>query len=89
MSQKTNAQRQADFRRRHFKSEDGKLDRLNLAISVSSKAQLRRLASCYGVTQRAMLERILADAENQVINSLPADRQGDYYETRLQVDVTQ
>lgn len=59
---KSNAQRQADYRRRHLKEMDGQLARLSLLVDFHTKLALERLASCYGVTQRVMLERLLLQA---------------------------
>jgi len=59
---KTNAQRQADYRTRHLKDENAQLERLSLLVDLHAKRALERLACCYGVTQRAMLERLLMQA---------------------------
>ena len=39
----SNAQRQADYRARHLKSEDAQLQRLNLMIDLHAKRALERL----------------------------------------------
>jgi hypothetical protein len=75
---KSGAQRQAEYRKRHLKDEAGTLERLNLLVPVSAKRQLERLAYCYGVTQRAMLEKLLAEAERATLNTLSPEEQGDY-----------
>lgn len=62
---RSNAQRQADYRARHLKDENAQLERLSLLVDLHAKRALERLASCYGVTQRAMLERLVMQA-NQV-----------------------
>ena len=59
---RSNAQRQADYRRRHLKEMNGQLARLSLLVDFHAKCALERLASCYGVTQRVMLERLLIQA---------------------------
>jgi hypothetical protein len=46
-------------------------------VSLQAKRRLERLAACYGVTLRNMLERILADAERAVLDELPAGAQSD------------
>lgn len=79
----TNAQRQAAYRQRHFKEVDGERVRLDLALSVPAKAQLERLASCYRVTQREVLERLLQAAERELVQSLPAGEQCRYYDREL------
>ena len=63
---KSNAQRQRDYRGRHLKGlgeEHDMLERINLMVSYASKHSLKRLASYAGTTQRAMLEKVLAEAE--------------------------
>lgn len=47
---RSNAQRQADYRQHHLKSEDGQLQRLGLMVDLHVKFALQRLAKCYGVT---------------------------------------
>ncbi len=54
----SNAQRQAAFHR-HLQSDDGEGVRLNLIIGTHAKCALERLAGAHGLTQRAMLERLL------------------------------
>ncbi len=77
---KTNAQRQAAYRARHFMAVDGGLERLSLAVSVPTKAQLERLAFCYAVTQREVIESLLAQAERRLLETLPASEQSQYYD---------
>ncbi len=77
---KSNAERQAAYRERHFKCLDGGLERLNLAVSVPAKAQLERLATRYAVTQREVIESLLAQAERRLLESLPANEQGMYFD---------
>jgi hypothetical protein len=68
---KTNAERQAAYRARHLKSEDGRGERLSLVVYLHAKACLARLARHYGTSQRKVLERLLGDAELAVLESLP------------------
>ena len=77
---KSNAERQAAYRERHFKALDGELERLNLAVSVPAKAQLGRLASCYAVTQREVIESLLAQAERRLLNDLAPDEHSQYFD---------
>jgi len=83
---RSNAQRQADYRARHLKDENGQLERLSLLIDFHAKRALQRLASCYGVTQRDMLERLLMQAnrvaQQQAAEHCP-DGQTDYFERRI------
>jgi len=83
---RSNAQRQADYRARHLKDENSQLERLSLLVAFPVKRALERLACCYGVTQRAMLERLLMQA-NRVAQEQAAehspDGQTDYFEKRI------
>ncbi len=83
---KSNAQRQQDFRERHLKQAGEKhemLERINQMVSFSAKSSLKRLASYYGVTQRAMLERVIAEADKKLVNTLTSDQQNDYYDMNI------
>ncbi len=82
----SNAQRQRNYRDRHLKQtgeEHEMLERINQMVSLSTKNSLKRLASCYGVTQRAMLERAIAETENKLLCRLPNARQNDYYDMKI------
>jgi hypothetical protein len=57
----TNAERQAVYRQRHLQS--GSDARVSFIISATAKAALERLATHRGLTQRAMLETLLTQAE--------------------------
>jgi hypothetical protein len=83
---RSNAQRQADYRARHLKNENAPLERLSLLVGLHTKRALERLASCYGVTQRAMLERLLRQAD--LVTQKQADEhspngQADYFDKRI------
>jgi hypothetical protein len=83
---KSNAQRQHDYRARHLKHSGEKhqmLERINQMVSLCAKNSLKRLASYYGVTHRAMLERIIAEADNKLINTLTSQQQNDYYDMKI------
>ena len=84
---KSNAQRQSDYRARHLKDIDGNAQRLNLLLDLHAKRALERLAACYAVTQREVLERLLRDAESAAIDRAVRvpDGQTDYYERRLRL----
>lgn len=60
---KTNAERRAATGRhvqtRHVASGDSDGERINTVLAVSAKRALERLAACYGVTQRVILEQLL------------------------------
>ena len=83
----TNATRQAAYRQRHLHDDDGTGERLNVVIDLHAKRALERLASCYGVTQRAILERVLATAEQEALTKSARFPRGqdDYYDKKLQL----
>ena len=83
---KSNAQRQRDYRDRHLNQTDEEhqmLERINHMVSLSAKNSLKRLASCYGITQRVVLERAIGEMENELLSRLPNDRQNDYYDKKI------
>ena len=85
MSQ-TNAQRQRAYRNRHLKlthPPEAMLERINQIVSPSAKNTLKRLASYYGLTHRAMLETVLANAERALFETLPGEQHNDYYDGKL------
>lgn len=86
-----NAQRQADCRARHLKSENGQLQRLNLMIDLHAKRALDRLASCYGVTQKSMLENLIRRAQEvallEAAEVLSPNGPNEYYDGRLRRSV--
>jgi hypothetical protein len=68
-----------------MKEENGTGERLNIMIDLHAKRALERLAKCYGVTQKAMLEQLLKKAENAALDKaahLPSG-QADYYDGKL------
>jgi hypothetical protein len=75
----SNAERQATYRARHLKGIDGTGERINLLVDIPTKRALERLAACYGVTQRAMLQTLIASAERAMLDTLPPDEQAKYY----------
>ncbi|MEO8410392.1 MAG: hypothetical protein ABI478_07455 [Propionivibrio sp.] len=84
---KSNAQRQSGYRHRHLKDENGEAQRLNLLLSVHAKRALERLAVCYAVTQREVLESLLRDAESAAIDRAVGvpDGQTDYDDGHLRL----
>lgn len=85
---KSNAERQAAYRARHLKDVEGKGGRLNLVIDIHAKLALERLARCYGVTQKQMLEKLAVEAERATLEKIEALPSGqvDYYDGRLRLD---
>lgn len=64
----TSTEKQRLYRQRHLR--DGTDCHLSAVVSASAKAQLERLARHHGMTQRAMLEQLLADAEQGVVDGV-------------------
>ncbi|MEX0709407.1 MAG: RepB family protein [Woeseia sp.] len=62
------AERQRAYGRRHL--DEGNAERLNVVVRVQAKRQLERLARRRGVTQRELLEMLLAAAERRVVARL-------------------
>jgi hypothetical protein len=85
---KTNAQRQAAYRARHLKEGDGMGERLNSVIDIQAKRALERLAACYGVTQRDLLERLISEAERIALGRVASLPNGysDYYDKQIRID---
>ncbi len=79
-SAQSNAARQAAYRQRHLHDVDGQGERINIVVTVQAKAQLKRLARHYGVTQRDLLARVLADAERIVVDGLGRGEEKSYYQ---------
>jgi hypothetical protein len=79
---RTTVERQAAYRQRHLKDLEGTLERLNMLVLLHAKRRLERLAACYGVTQRSLLERLLAEAERAALDRLPGDEHDAYYDRR-------
>lgn len=75
-----NARRQAEYRERHLKAEEGSGARLNTLVTYTAKRSLDRLANHYGVTRKTMLERLIQAAENDVIGTLSGEKQSQYYD---------
>ena len=72
----SNSERQAAYRRRHAENGGG---RINMHVEARTEFALRRLARHYAVTQREMLDRLIAEAESAVI----AGMDGAAYKTYL------
>ena len=86
----SHAQRQADYRARHLKSEDAQLQRLNLMIDLHAKRALERLASCYGVTQKSLLESLIRQAQEVALleaEVISPNGPADYYDRRLRLPI--
>src|SRR3712207_2935692 len=62
---KSNAERQAEYRRRHLHDPEGKLERINVLVSLQAKRQLERLASYYGATKRERSEEHTSELQSR------------------------
>ena len=85
---RSNAQRQADYRQRHLQSEDHNLQRLSLMVDLHAKLALQRLAHCYGVTQRSMLEGLIMQAQRLAVDEAEAmspNGHADYFDERIRL----
>jgi hypothetical protein len=83
---RSNAQRQADYRRRHLQSEDHNLQRLSLMVDLHAKLALQRLAHCYGVTQRSMVEGLIMQAQRLAVDeaiAMSPNGHSDYFDERI------
>lgn len=76
----TNAERQAAYRKRHLLDVDGQGERLNMVVPITTKAQLTRLTRHFGVTQRELMARVLAEAESKVVDGLGRAAEKAYYD---------
>jgi hypothetical protein len=76
--------RQQRYRERHIVVKGGPMPdaspvvRLNALIDTDAKDGLERLTVCYGVTQKSIIERFVAEAETALIDPLDADTRADY-----------
>ena len=78
MMAQSNAERQAAYRARHLKDENGKGERISLLVDTHAKRALERLATRYAVTQRAMLERLIVEAEKALTADMTAAQYAAY-----------
>ena len=83
---KSNAERQRAYRERHLNDVAGDSERINTVVSMSAKLSLERLASCHGESQRAMLERVIAEAEDTLLSQLTSRKQSKYYDKQLKIE---
>ena len=70
---KTAAERQAAYRERRAEAGQNGERRLNTWVSTGSSLALDRLAKRYGVTKRQMIERLVLEADQEIVGSLDPD----------------
>ena len=68
---KTSAQRQAAYRSRRHQGEG--LRRLNTWLSMPAYCALQRLAEHEGISQRNLIERLLLNADDEIVERLEPD----------------
>jgi len=67
----SNAEKQANYRKRKIKEGEG--ERLQTVISLHAKRALERQARHNGLTQAAMLERLILEEQDRVTATLDGD----------------
>ncbi len=77
----SNKQIQAAYRERHLKDEGGTSARLDVLLDSSAKLALQRMTAHYRVSQRAMLEKLITDAQTALLDTMNGDAQSAYYDS--------
>lgn len=77
---KTNAERQKEYRKSRGVAGDNGERRINMFVSTSAALSLKRLATHHGLTQRAMLEKLIADADKIATTDMSDDAFNEYLE---------
>ena len=67
------AERQAAYRRRRAYARQGGERRINTWVATGAHLALERLARHHSITQREMLERLIMDADTDIIRKLELD----------------
>jgi predicted nucleic acid-binding protein len=73
----TAAERQKRYRENRKQTDNG-YRQINTWISTEAYEALRRMAKRDGVTQREMLERVLIDAQGEIMRRLSDDELSSY-----------
>ena len=77
---RTVAERQAAYRQRRPTAGENGERRLNMWVTTGTALALTRLARHRGVTQRAMLERLILEADRKIVGKLaPGTAEWDTY----------
>jgi hypothetical protein len=77
---KTNAQRQRDFRAKHFDPLAGGNDvRAELVLSLTSKCALQRISRHRNETQRDTLETLIGMWQDIIVGRMTSAEQEHYY----------
>ena len=91
---KPSARRKAAYWERHLKGESGKGERMNLVINLRAKRAIERLAVCYDVTLKDIVERLAREAQRVTLDKAANPHNGPegHYDGRLRfgfINVTQ
>lgn len=76
---KSSTERQKEYRQRHLKNIEGEHVQVNMVLSREAKRQLQRISRHGGITQRAVIERLLREEEDRILEGLHHDRLDEYY----------
>jgi hypothetical protein len=79
----TSAEKQRRYRERHL-GVHGSRERIQLFISVQTKAQLGRLARHYGYTITKVVEDLVKDADRTILDRLPTRQHSAYLDSHKQ-----
>ena len=77
------AEKQRRYRERHL-GVHGSKERIQLFISVHTKAQLGRLAHHYGYTITKVIEDLVKDADRAILDRLPRRQHPAYLDSHQQ-----
>ena len=80
IKKKDNAQRQAEYRKRHMK--EGSDQRLNVILGLDAKLALERMAKHDGVTNKSLLERVLLETQSRLLEDMDGEQQTRYYDVK-------
>lgn len=70
---KTNAERQKEYRKNRGVAGENGERRINMFVSTGAFLSLKRLATHHGLTQRAMLEQLITNADRVVTTDMSDD----------------
>src|SRR5437660_10962146 len=73
----TSAEKQRRYRERHL-GVHGSKERIQIFVSVQTKAQLGRLARHYGYTITRIIEDLVKDADRAILDRLPTRQHSTY-----------
>lgn len=76
---KSSTERQREYRQRHLKNIEGEHVQVNTVLSREAKRQLQRISRHEGISQRAVMEKLLRDEEGRILEGLHHDRFDEYY----------